>query len=117
MQRETLLLFSHFFHPIYFNPLPLCRGRPLKQKYDINGEIISILSLYAEGDFGIRAAIGFKRDFNPLPLCRGRPSYVSTRPLFSGISILSLYAEGDQMMTHIIEAINISILSLYAEGD
>ena len=61
----------------------------------IDTVLISILSLYAEGDcFGI-CLICLIINFNPLPLCRGRQFYLLLVGIIVVISILSLYAEGD----------------------
>ena len=59
-------------------------------------KLISILSLYAEGD--MYPMLDFTRaglNFNPLPLCRGRPETDEEAEALCDISILSLYAEGD----------------------
>ena len=79
---------------IHFNPLPLCRGRPDTLVENLPQLIISILSLYTEGD------------------------YIILYPSFGiYISILSLYAEGDSRAKSPERNLDISILSLYAEGD
>ena len=62
---------------------------------EVGSGFISILSLYAEGDF--------KR--------------IVSEIFDDGISILSLYAEGDYMPLNQVGRYPISILSLYAEGD
>ena len=56
----------------YFNPLPLCRGRRVSAWAQKRRWQISILSLYAEGDYRLRPFNQFYGNFNPLPLCRGR---------------------------------------------
>ena len=80
---------------VYFNPLPLCRGRPYIFSQKACYYRISILSLYAEGD-GAMFAMGKK-----VALFQSSPSMQRETPtVFSDmqtekISILSLYAEGD----------------------
>ena len=124
-----------------FNPLPLCRGRPrlffhaVKRTVTFQSSpsmqretmtathfhfmlMISILSLYAEGDVWLSAPLAslllfqsspsmqretnqpkpsnkYAQHFNPLPLCRGRLGKIPEQKLNRIISILSLYAEGD----------------------
>ena len=162
MQRETMEQIYALLDATNFNPLPLCRGRPYEKSIDVTlfsfqsspsmqretlwhsflawGFVISILSLYAEGDSVKNILRCIQRHLNPLPLCRGRPlnSLVfiinllfqsspsmqretrtgSRRIRTSYISILSLYAEGDFFYFFIVAFWHfISILSLYAEGD
>ena len=105
-----------FYDLLYFNPLPLRRGRPgdpensssaatfqstpsTQRETVMDAEYkkslgISIHSLYAEGDIVKEQEIAGVEDFNPLPLRRGRPNreQSQTRAI---ISIHSLYAEGD----------------------
>ena len=50
MQRETLSYKYNYNYYLYFNPLPLCRGRQMMIEPPSTTELISILSLYAEGD-------------------------------------------------------------------
>ena len=88
-------VFFYIFLSFYFNPLPLCRGRPPMLSFVLSRLFISILSLYAEGDFQRYISVLVNLNFNPLPLCRGRPLAVVCRQQISQISILSLYAEGD----------------------
>ena len=101
----------------YFNPLPPCGGRPLRNALDSNssdfnplppcgGRLqiidqndnvieISIHSLRVEGDrvdlwYGCQLY-----DFNPLPPCGGRPTQVEISKYDDSISIHSLRVEGD----------------------
>ena len=72
MQRETSIVYVTLYHMMYFNPLPLCRGRHnhlvfLQQRF-----LISILSLYTEGDIQVYIIFCNPVYFNPLPLYRGR---------------------------------------------
>ena len=57
--------------------------------------VISIHSLYAEGDKRPTHKRAQRFYFNPLPLCRGRQADERRLKLEIMISIHSLYAEGD----------------------
>ena len=72
MQRETPSGYIFVFVFLNFNPLPLCRGRLIIVNCVSVIISISILSLYAEGDYRFQ-----------------------TQKIRNIISILSLYAEGD----------------------
>ena len=127
--------------PLYFNPLPLCRGRPLWRSCSRSADSrfqsspsmqretwesyrtipiseISILSLYAEGDMCKGLQREGSRSFQSSPSMQRETCFAVASSIFSTISILSLYAEGDERDTyHDGDCIVISILSLYAEGD
>ena len=79
--------------------------------------LISILSLYTEGDGIEDIDFSAAYDFNPLPLYRGRLCTTSKALDIIFISILSLYTEGDLAAGYYAYANFISILSLYTEGD
>ena len=140
MQRETSIVYVTLYHMMYFNPLPLCRGRHnhlvfLQQRFLISilslyteGDerlslictaisAISILSLYTEGDLLMPQLPEIVKNFNPLPLYRGRPDVNAAHVICKIISILSLYTEGDNGELAGCTTEAISILSLYTEGD
>ena len=105
------------------------------------GRLISILSLYAEGDFMVMSTgdsnyaisilslyaegdTDYKFDDSAILIsilslyAEGDPGVIASATRLIGISILSLYAEGDyRKWKQRIDRAEISILSLYAEGD
>ena len=141
MQRETRREAWAQLRRHYFNPLPLCRGRRNIDNDLRISAVISILSLYAEGDQFYLMIISHACNFNPLPLCRGRPCriqhngcscrYFNPLPLCRGRrggSVIGafgfLFQSSPSMQRETLTtrrtikaAIRISILSLYAEGD
>ena len=118
MQRETSIVYVTLYHMMYFNPLPLCRGRHnhlvfLQQRF-----LISILSLYAEGDPRVICNVISIKKFQSSPSMQRETSSDPIKLLKNVISILSLYAEGDPFCgSCLFRPAYISILSLYAEGD
>ena len=139
MQRETSS--SSALIPVrnYFNPLPLCRGRPNLMDFwlmklifqsspsmqretgwsvtSLTPETISILSLYAEGDNSSFNSSDILNIFQSSPSMQRETWGFWWLSRLWGISILSLYAEGDFDDYDYYEDFFISILSLYAEGD
>ena len=79
--------------------------------------LISILSLYAEGDV-YQEIVRQNTGISILSLYAEGDVYQEIVRQNTGISILSLYAEGDSPQVLRLQfARTISILSLYAEGD
>ena len=117
IQRETRYRYDNEHCGVYFNPLPLYRGRPAGYvEYDLHTADFNPLPLYRGRRRNAERKAGIE-DFNPLPLYRGRRSVMHISPLVIVISILSLYTEGDLHGRAFPNAGEISILSLYTEGD
>ena len=95
MQRETNNINAVGIVILYFNPLPLCRGRLRVPKF-MRSEVVfqSSPSMQRETILS-RWLMLLTTYFNPLPLCRGRLFWCLQILRTCEISILSLYAEGD----------------------
>ena len=72
IQRKTILSLCIFHIIVYFNPLPLYRGRRKGGLPEAPGESISIHFLYTEEDVPVHPPLYGLWHFNPLPLYRGR---------------------------------------------
>ena len=91
IQRETATFAYTQLHLFYFNPLPLYRGRREVGRDGRGDIVISILSLYTEGDSSGSRTRPAAWNFNPLPLYRGRRELFSALALSEDFNPLPLY--------------------------
>ena len=117
MQRET----THCFHrpfEVLFQSSPSMQRETVCPVLSRSRGIISILSLYAEGDARSSQSQIRSRGFQSSPSMQRETELNRIAVTDDLISILSLYAEGDGGTAKSLSGgVEISILSLYAEGD